>query len=162
VRVLRLVTVVPQMRKVVGALLQALPGMGSILGVLLLVFYIAAVMATNLFGADFPEWFGSIGASMFSLFQIMTLESWSMGIVRPVMALHPNAWLFFVPFIVMTSFTVLNLFIALIVNSMQAMQSDTQESIRTEAVIAHDERTALAQQIDELTAEVRSLKRRIK
>ena len=162
VRVLRLVTVVPQMRKVVGALLQALPGMGSILGVLLLVFYIAAVMATNLFGADFPEWFGSIGASMFSLFQIMTLESWSMGIVRPVMALHPNAWLFFVPFIVVTSFTVLNLFIALIVNSMQAMQSDTQESIRTEAVVAHDERTALAQQIDELTAEVRSLKRRIK
>jgi voltage-gated sodium channel len=162
IRVLRLVTVVPQMRKVVGALFQALPGMGSILGVLLLVFYIAAVMATNLFGADFPEWFGSIGASMFSLFQIMTLESWSMGIVRPVMELHPNAWLFFVPFIVMTSFTVLNLFIALIVNSMQAMQSDTQESIRTEAVIAHDERTSLARQIDELTAEVRSLKRRIK
>ena len=162
IRVLRLVTVVPQMRKVVGALFQALPGMGSILGVLLLVFYIAAVMATNLFGADFPEWFGSIGASMFSLFQIMTLESWSMGIVRPVMELHPNAWLFFVPFIVMTSFTVLNLFIALIVNSMQTMQSDTQESIRTEAVIAHDERTSLARQIDELTAEVRSLKRRIK
>ena len=162
IRVLRLVTVVPQLRKVVGALLQALPGMGSIIGVLLLVFYIAAVMATNLFAADFPDWFGSIGASMFSLCQIMTLESWSMGIVRPVMEVHPNAWLFFVPFIVMTSFTVLNLFIALIVNSMQAMQSDTRESIRTEAVIAHDERTALARQLDELTAEVRSLKRRIK
>ena len=145
IRVLRLVTVVPQLRKVVGALLQALPGMGSII-----------------FAADFPDWFGSIGASMFSLFQIMTLESWSMGIVRPVMEVHPNAWLFFVPFIVMTSFTVLNLFIALIVNSMQAMQSDTRESIRTEAVIAHDERTALARQLDELTAEVRSLKRRIK
>ena len=161
VRVLRLISVVPQMRKVVGALLHALPGMGSIVAVLLLVFYIAAVMATNLFGANFPDWFGNIGASMFSLFQVMTLESWSMGIVRPVMELHPNAWLFFVPFIVMTSFTVLNLFIALIVNSMQSMQTDTQETIRTEAVVAHDERESLARQISDLSAEVRALRHKL-
>jgi len=160
IRVLRLITVVPQMRKVVGALFDALPGMGSIVAVLLLVFYIAAVMATNLFGASFPDWFGSIGASMFSLFQIMTLESWSMGIVRPVMELHPNAWLFFIPFIVMTSFTVLNLFIALIVNSMQSMQSHTQERIRSEAVVAHDERESLAHKIDNLSAEIRALQRK--
>ena len=160
-RVLRLVSVVPQMRAVVGALLGALPGMGSIVAVLLLVFYVAAVMATGLFGAQFPDWFGSVGASMYSLFQIMTLESWSMGIVRPVMEVYPLAWIFFVPFIVATSFTVLNLFIALIVNSMQTLQGETQESLRAEAVMAHDEREALARQLKALTAEVTALRRRL-
>ena len=160
-RVLRLVSVVPQMRAVVGALLRALPGMGSILAVLLLVFYVAAVMATGLFGADFPDWFGSVGASMYTLFQVMTLESWSMGIVRPVMDVYPSAWLFFVPFIVATSFTVLNLFIALIVNSMQTLQGETQESLRQEAVVAHDEREALARQLEALTTEVGALRRRL-
>ena len=153
-RVLRLVSVVPQMRTVVGALFKALPGMGSILAVLVLVFYVAAVMATKLFGGAFPEWFGSIGASMFSLFQIMTLESWSMGIVRPIMDVHPGAWLFFVPFIVMTTFTVLNLFIALIVNSMQSRQSKTQDTLRAGAIVAHDERELLLDRIEALTREV--------
>ena len=160
-RILRLVSIVPQMRTVVGALFRALPGMGSIVAVLLLVYYVAAVMATKLFGAAFPELFGNIGASMFSLFQIMTLESWSMGIVRPVMDVYPQAWLFFVPFIVVTSFTVLNLFIALIVNSMQTLQSRSQETIRAEAVVAHDEREALARQLELLTAEVGALRRRL-
>ena len=157
-RVLRLVSVVPQMRTVVGALFKALPGMGSIVAVLVLVFYVAAVMATKLFGDGFPEWFGSIGASMFSLFQIMTLESWSMGIVRPVMELYPGAWAFFVPFIVVTTFTVLNLFIALIVNSMQSLQAETNKSLRNAAIIAHDEREVLLQRIDSLVTEVQDLR----
>jgi voltage-gated sodium channel len=157
-RVLRLVSVVPQMRTVVGALFRALPGMGSILAVLMLVFYVAAVMATKLFGGEFPDWFGSIGASMYSLFQIMTLESWSMGIVRPVMNQYPAAWAFFVPFIIVTTFTVLNLFIALIVNSMQTLTAETNESVHSEALVAHDERQLLLQRIDSLTAEVRQVR----
>lgn len=157
-RVLRLVSVVPQMRTVVGALFRALPGMGSILAVLMLVFYVAAVMATKLFGAGFPDWFGSIGASMYSLFQIMTLESWSMGIVRPVMEQYPDAWAFFVPFIVVTTFTVLNLFIALIVNSMQSLQAEANESLHIQAVMAHDERDLLLRRIDGLTNEVREMR----
>lgn len=157
-RVLRLVSVIPQMRTVVGALFKALPGMGSILAVLMLVFYIAAVMATKLFGTTFPDWFGSIGGSMYTLFQVMTLESWSMGIVRPVMDEHPGAWLFFVPFIVVTTFTVLNLFIALMVNSMQSLQPDIQDSLRAEAVVAHDERELLLQRIEALTEEVRMVR----
>lgn len=161
-RVLRLVSVVPQMRTVVGALLRALPGMGAIIAVLLLVFYVAAVMATKLFGAAFPDWFGSIGSSMYSLFQIMTLESWSMGIVRPVMEVHPGAWLFFVSFIVVTTFTVLNLFIALIVNSMQSLQSETNETLRAEAIVAHDERDVLLRRIEGLTEEVRLMRRQIR
>ncbi len=157
-RVLRLVSIVPQMRNVVGALFRALPGMGSIVAVLALIFYVAAVMATKLFGASFPELFGNIGASMYSLFQIMTLESWSMGIVRPVMEVYPSAWMFFVPFIVATTFTVLNLFIALMVNSMQSLHSQTNESLREQAEIAHDERLALTHQVEILTEEVRRMR----
>ena len=161
-RVLRLLSVVPQMRSVIGALFHALPGMGSIVAVLALIFYIASVMATKLFGAAFPDWFGSIGASMYSLFQVMTLESWSMGIVRPVMEVYPGAWAFFVPFIVITSFSVLNLFIALIVNSMQSLQAEAANSLRTEAVVAHDEREVLLQRIEALTDEVRHLRSTIR
>jgi voltage-gated sodium channel len=160
-RILRLISIVPSMRNVISALFNALPGMGSIVTVLMLVFYIAAVMATNLFGGQFPEWFGNVGASMFSLFQIMTLESWSMGIVRPVMEVYPYAWVFFVPFIIVTSFTVLNLFIALIVNSMQMLNAEKSEEIHEEAEVAHGEREALSQQIGDLAAEVRRLRRQI-
>ena len=95
-RVLRLMSVVPQMRTVIQALITAIPGMVSIIGLITLIFYVSAVLATNFFGSDFDEWFGSVGASMYSLFQIMTLESWSMGIVRPVMVEYPHAWAFFV------------------------------------------------------------------
>ena len=76
-------------------------------------------MATKLFAASFPEWFGSIGASLYTLFQVMTLESWSMGIVRPVLDVYPYAWAFFVPFIMVTTFAVVNLIVGLVVNSMQ-------------------------------------------
>ncbi len=160
-RVLRLVSVVPQMRNVVGALVSALPGMGSIIAVLMLVFYISAVMATKLFGEAFPQWFGSIGESMFSLFQIMTLESWSMGIVRPVMEVYPQAWVFFVPFVVVTSFAVLNLFIALIVNSMQAIHQGDVEMAREIADVAHDERSALLTEVQQLRVEMRTLREAI-
>lgn len=118
-RVLRLVSIVPSMKIVVQSLLSALPGMGSIVALLSLVFYVAAVIATQLFGQAFPEWFGTLGASLFTLFQVMTLESWSMGIVRPVMEVYPFAWLYFVPFILIATFMMLNLFIAVIVDAIQ-------------------------------------------
>lgn len=118
-RLLRVISVAPALRRVVEGLINALPGMGSVFLLMGLIFYIGAVMATKLFGATFPEWFGSLGRSAYSLFQIMTLESWSMGIVRPVMAVYPYAWAFFVPFILVTTFAVVNLVVGLIVNSMQ-------------------------------------------
>ncbi len=118
-RLLRLVSVTPTLRRVVEGFLRAVPGMGSVFLMLAMIFYIGAVMATKLFGEAFPEWFGTIGRSAYSLFQIMTLESWSMGIVRPVMAVYPYAWAFFIPFIMMTTFAVVNLLVGLIVNSMQ-------------------------------------------
>ncbi len=118
-RVLRVVSVLPSLRRVVEGFVTALPGMGSVFLLMGIVFYIGAVMATKLFGDSFPEWFGTLGASGYSLFQIMTLESWSMGIVRPVMEVYPYAWAFFIPFIMMTTFAVVNLLVGLIVNSMQ-------------------------------------------
>ncbi|MGR3343379.1 MAG: ion transporter, partial [Paracoccaceae bacterium] len=128
IRALRQLSAVPQMRAVVQVLLDALPGMGSVIVMLSIVYYVFAVMATIMFGAEFPVWFGTLGRSFFSLFQIMTLESWSMGIVRPVMEVFPFAWSFFAPFIVITAFSVLNLFIGLLVNTMQTAAEDDAES----------------------------------
>lgn len=118
-RLLRVVSVAPSLRRVVEGLVTALPGMGSVFLLMGMLFYIGSVMATKLFGAAYPEWFGDLGRSAYSLFQIMTLESWSMGIVRPVMEQFPYAWAFFVPFIMVTTFAVVNLLVGLIVNSMQ-------------------------------------------
>lgn len=120
-RVMRLLTVVPSLRRVVAAFLHAIPGLMGVVAVMAIFFYVGAILATRLFGPVFPEWFGTIGASLFSLFQIMTLESWSMGIVRPVMEVYPWAWMFFVPFIVIATFTILNLFIGIIVSTMQEL-----------------------------------------
>jgi voltage-gated sodium channel len=150
-RALRLISVVPSMRKVVSALLRAIPGMGSVLTLLLLVFYVASVMTTKLFGADFPDWFGSIGASFYTLFQVMTLESWSMGIARPVMEAHPMAWVFFVTFILLTTFAVLNLFIAIVVDAMSVVEHEEQS--QTRALVADDH--------DELLHELRALRAEI-
>ncbi|MBI6630050.1 ion transporter [Pontibaca salina] len=131
-RLLRVVSVAPSLRRVVEGLVNALPGMGSVFLLMGAIFYISSVMATKLFGAAFPEWFGTLARSGYSLFQIMTLESWSMGIVRPVMEVYTFAWLFFVPFIVVTTFAVVNLLVGLIVNSMQdAHQEESNERTDT-------------------------------
>lgn len=118
-RLLRVISVVPSLRRVVEAFIMALPGMASVFFLTGIIFYIGSVMATKLYGDTFPEWFGTLSRSLYSLFQIMTLESWSMGIVRPVMEVHSNSWLFFIPFILVTAFAVMNLVVGLIVNSMQ-------------------------------------------
>jgi voltage-gated sodium channel len=120
-RILRLLTVVPSLRKVVAAFLHSIPGLAGVVAVMAIFFYTAGVLATRLFGGTHPEWFGSLGKSLYTLFQVMTLESWSMGIVRPVMESHPWAWAFFVPFIVVATFTILNLFIGIIVSTMQEL-----------------------------------------
>ncbi len=123
-RVMRLISAVPRLRTIIRSLMLSLPSIGWITTLLFMVFYIFAVMATHLFGSAFPEWFGSLSASYYTLFQILTLESWSMGIVRPVMEIYSYAWLFFVPFILLTSFVVLNVFIAVIVGAMGDVRSE--------------------------------------
>ncbi len=128
-RVLRVVSVTPRLRRVVEGFITALPGMGSVFLLMGIIFYVASVMATKLFGATFPDWFGTMGRSGYTLFQIMTLESWSMGIVRPVMDVHDWAWAFFVPFILVTTFAVVNLLVGLIVNSMQVAHGEEEHAM---------------------------------
>lgn len=125
-RLFRVLSVAPSLRRVVEGLFSALPGMASVFVLMAMMFYIGSVMATTLFGEAFPEWFGDLGLSGYTLFQIMTLESWSMGIVRPVMEIYPYAWTFFLPFILVTSFAVVNLLVGLIVNSMQTAYSEQE------------------------------------
>ena len=123
-RVLRVISVAPRLRRVVEGFLTALPGMASVFLLMALIFYVGAVISTRLFGADFRDWFGDLGKSAYTLFQVMTLESWSMGIVRPIMERFPLAWGFFVPFIMVTTFAVVNLIVGLIVNSMQSAHEE--------------------------------------
>ena len=156
-RVLRMLTVVPQLRKVVAAFLHSIPGLASVVAVMTVFFYTAGVLATEFFGDSHPQWFGSLGASLYSLFQIMTLESWSMGIARPVMEVHPWAWAFFVPFIVIATFTILNLFIGIIVSTMQELSST-----KLDEEDAHSSPQQTSELIEEIEARLSQLKDRLK
>lgn len=157
-RVLRLISVVPQMRRVIGAIVASVPGMLSVVGVLSIVFYVAAVLTTKLFGQhpdpNMQEWFGTISSSAYTLFQIMTLESWSMGIVRPTMEIFPHSWIFFIPFIIITSFAVLNLFIGIIVDAMQTSHDETDEKITEMANITHEDLLTLINRFESLESKI--------
>ncbi len=155
-RLLRLVSVAPSMRGVVSALLTALPGMASIIGLMALVLYVSAVLATKLFGAIAPEFFDSLGASLFTLFQVMTIEGWP-DIARGVMAQAPYAWIFFVAYLLIATFMVLNLFIAVVVNAMQSqVTEDLKDEGEAHTQLILDEVRALRNQLAALRAEVRA------
>lgn len=162
-RVLRMLSMIPRLRFVVEALLHAIPGISSIGLLMLIIFYVFAVMATSMFGDQFPEWFGSIGSSMYTLFQIMTLESWSMGIVRPVMEVYPYSWLYFIPFILVATFTMLNLFIGIIVDTMQTMhQAEVDEEHEHLEQIVHEDTASLAEEVRSLREEIRQLRKELR
>ncbi len=153
-RVLRLVSLLPQMRRVVEALLYSLPGMASIAMLMGVVFFVGSVIATKLFGAAHPVYFGTLGDSLFTLFAVMTLEGWA-DIAREVQATHPQAYLFFVPFIVISVFAVLNLFIAVLTNSMQEMQKE--ELVAEEKMLTSSQQTVIAEIIS-LRKEIETLR----
>jgi voltage-gated sodium channel len=159
--VLRLISVVPSLRHVVEAMLAALPGMGSIVLLMVLIFYVFAVIATKLFGDAMPEQFGSLGDSLFTLFQLMTLDDWA-NIVKPAMEAVPYALLFFLPFIILSTFVVLNLFIGVIVDSIQTLREDRDRvEIVAEEVAKGEERREirlLLQEVRALRGEVAALK----
>lgn len=150
-RVLRLVNKIDSMRKVVIGLLHSLPSLSSVFGLIMVIFYVFAVIATNMFGSKFPDLFGDLGTTMFTLFQVMTLESWSEGVARPVMEIFPHAWLFFVIFIFIATFVIINLFIAVIVDSLnsskQAGQPKPEELVLAELRILRDELAELRHQV---------------
>lgn len=154
-RVLRLINKIESMRKVVGGLLHSLPGLGSVFSLILIIFYVSGVITTNEFGREFPELFGNLGKSFFTLFQVMTLESWSDSVARPVMEKFPYAWTFFVLYILIATFIVVNLFIAVIVDSLNAhtKQEDDANGVKSASEL---EILALKKEIIELKALIQS------
>ena len=154
-RLFRLVTVVPQMRKIVTALASVIPGMLSIASILMLFFYAYAIMATQLFRDEFPQWFGTLGESFYTLFQIMTLESWSMGIVRPVMEVYPLSWIFFIIFIFVATFIMVNLIVAIVVDAMSLINANEEENIISEVKKSED---CTSRELIELRSEIQELK----
>ncbi|WP_457599479.1 ion transporter [Hydrogenimonas sp.] len=154
-RLFRLLTVVPQMRKIIGALVSVIPGIGSVASILLLLFYVFAIMATSMYGEAFPQWFGTLGASMYTLFQVMTLESWSMGIARPVMEIFPHAWIFFVTFVLLSTFVMVNLLIGIIVDAIFAIKEEQNQQEAHE----DEEKRRLKEQLQTLKAQIERLEK---
>jgi len=161
-RVLRLINRVESMKRVVSGLVSSLSSLGSVVGLLLIVFYVFAVISTNLFGEVFPHLFGSLGHSFFTLFQVMTLESWSDGIARPIMEKFPYAWVFFVTFILMATFVVVNLFIAVIVDSFASLKNDTTQDANDtnsdDIVVKREEFLAFQRELIEMKEMIKQLK----
>ena len=164
-RVLRLVAAIPAMRLVVSGLFRALPGMGSAALLLLLIHYVFAVIGVQLYGGTVYggygdsgyDYFADLGRALYTLFQIMTLESWSHGIVRPIMDVHPNSWIFFVLFVVISAFAALNLFIGILVNAMDSAK-DEQESHMSAEEVADPAQLAMLDELREIRAEVKELR----
>jgi voltage-gated sodium channel len=153
-RSLRLIKNVPRLRFIVESLFDSLPSLVWIFVLLALVFYVFAVVGTKLFGSAFPEWFGTLGASMFSLFQIMTLEGWA-DISREIMKEFPLANIYFISFILLASYTTLNIFIAIVVNTMSEVQQKTSdENVNKIEDLIRDEK-------EELRKDIRQLKEQI-
>ena len=154
-RTIRLVKNIPKLRMIIESLITSIPSIGWIIVLLLMIFYIFAVIATDLYGDTFPEYFGTMGKSFFSLFQIMTLESWSSGIARPMMKEMPYAYIFFVPFILLATYTTLNVFIAVVVNTMN--------EVNRKAIMEEEEKLQeiLRAEHDELMFHIRSMSRKL-
>jgi voltage-gated sodium channel len=133
--------------------MMPIPGLGSVIGIIVVILYVSAVIATKLFAERFPQWFGTLGESAYTLFQIMTLEGWA-DIARSVMEVYPLAWLFFVAFILVSTFTMLNLFISVVVTSMQAEHAREIEAER----VATPSEAGLQRELAALRAETRAFR----
>lgn len=166
-RVLRLLHVVPMMKRITEALLKALPGMGAIVAVLALLTYVYAVMATDMYGdtdnEEVLQLFGDLPSSAFSLFQVMTMDGWRFEVVQKVIDDgHPWAWLFFITFIFIASFAVLNLFIALVVEALAAEQKaatdELLEDIEEDVEHAGEDRDEMLKLLSSIRAEMAELR----
>lgn len=133
-RLMRLATALPSMRRVVSGMFKSIPGAASVAGVLLVMYYVAAVMGTNFFSQTNPEFFGDLGTTLFTLFKMMTLEGWP-DIADAVLAKKPHAWPFFVLFIIFTTFTTLNLLFGIIVGAMEeAKEEDARAAMKEQGL----------------------------
>ncbi len=156
-RVLRLISSVPSMRKVVESLLRALPGLGSVGALILIIMYVGAIIGNRLFGDTHPQFFGSLGTSLLTLFQVLTVEGWP-DIQRSIMEQHPYAWLYFVPFLLISTFVILNLFVGVIVDSMQSEVAGETEQVVEEI---RDDTADVISRLDALQSEIAGLRREL-
>ena len=166
-RTLRLLKNMPKLRLIIESLLNAIPSIGWIAVLLMVIFYVFAVIGTNLFAVGYPEWFGTLGDTMFTLFQIMTLESWSSGIARPIIEEQPFAVIYFVIFILIATYTTLNIFIAVVVNTMnenhmKEIEKDIEEEEQHIKEFVRLENEYLLIKMDRLTDELQEIKKMIK
>ena len=160
-RSLRLIKNVPKLRFIVESLFHSLPSLVWIFVLLALVFYVFSVIGTKLFGADYPHWFGNLGASMFSLFQIMTLEGWA-EISRSIMEKYPLASIYFILFILLASYTTLNIFIAIVVNTMAEVQQKVSlDSVGRIENIIQDENEELKNDIKLLKDQILKMEEKL-
>lgn len=159
-RMLRLISAVPSMRRVVATLLAAIPGVSSIIGLLALVVYVAAVMATTLFGEAAPGYFGGLGRSLWTLFQVMTGENWP-AVADAVMAERPMAWIFFLIYILVSSFVVLNLFLAVVVNAMDTVRLSEADAAATGPTEGGAEEQSVAAELAALRGEIAALRHQL-
>jgi voltage-gated sodium channel len=143
-RVLRLVSTVPQLRLIVATLVRSIPSMGHVLLLLAIIFYIYAIIGFQLFHEDDAEHWGTLGASLLTLFQIVTLEGW-VEVMNKALENAPWAWIYFVSFVLLGTFIVLNLFIAIVINNLEASKAAEMEELRQptthEEVLRELERT---------------------
>jgi voltage-gated sodium channel len=135
-RVLRLVSAVPQLRLIVATLVRSIPGMGHVITLMSIIFYIYAVTGYHLFHEHDPEHWGTLGASLLTLFSIVTLEGW-VQVMETALEVQPWAWLYFVSFVLIGTFVMLNLFIAVVINNLEASKTEELEGLRNP--VTHDE-----------------------
>ena len=151
-RVLRVVTVIPRMRVVVSALLDAIPGIASVGIVIILIVYVFAVIAANLYGPQHEKLFGDVFAAMYTLFQVMTLEGWP-DIAAEVSQTHPNSWVFFLTFVLIATFTMLNLFVAIVVRVVEEDSDSWSDDLIKQNDAIKAEVDALHRKLDRLLSQ---------
>ncbi|MFT6866078.1 MAG: voltage-gated sodium channel [Cyclobacteriaceae bacterium] len=161
-RTARLIKNVPRLKMIMESLIKSIPSIGWIAVLLFIIFYIFAVIGTDLYQAKFPEYFGDMGTTFFTLFQVMTLESWSSGIARPMMEQVPMAYVFFVPFILLATYTTLNVFIAIVVNTMNEInRAEMKEEEERVKDFMHTEHQEMLDYLSSISNKISDLEKKI-
>jgi voltage-gated sodium channel len=169
-RVLRLITALPRLQILVTALLKSIPSMAYVGVLLVVLFYVYAVVGVSLFGKADPAHFGSLGASALALFQVVTLEGWA-DIMRTQLAAGPGTILtigYFISFILLGTMITLNLLIGVIVTGMEEARQEMEDEARrtrlagTGLPSAADDVADLRKQVDALQQALEALHRRLR
>ncbi len=162
VRTLRLLKNIPKLKLIIESLLHSIPSIGWIGVLLLIIFYIFSIIGNTLFGASFPEYFGSLSKTIFTLFQVMTLESWASGIARPIISVEPFAGIYFVVFILIATYTTLNIFIAIVVNTMNELhRKSLMEEEKHIKEFVHNENETILSEVLMMRKELSELRKKL-